>query len=349
VPCVDLPSIVGAAPARVLAVKLSSFGDIVHVTGALRAMRAALPHAHITVAIEERWRDVLRHDPSVNAFVESSSSELTASYVADVFRRLGKHERFDVAIDFQGTRRSATWVYLSRARVKIGRGVFRPGWQSAVAPDLTRHAVQVSADICRACGIPIDDLDPCLHTGPADEARLDGLLDDEGIPRKGFVLLNPFSRWTSKSWPEDATAEFIRGLRALTSCPPVLTGGEEDGARAARLLARLPPGSAASLVGRLPLGVALCLFRRARLMVSCDSGPMHAAAAFGVPVVALFGPTHPERTGPWGARHIVVQARRPPSHHAYREDAANEYMRALDSRIVFDAVSRALNSGPASS
>jgi ADP-heptose:LPS heptosyltransferase len=69
---------------------------------------------------------------------------------------------------------------------------------------------------------------------------------------------------------------------------------------------------------------------------------MHAAAAFGVPVVALFGPTHPEHTGPWGSNHCVVQAMRPIEHHAYRSDTAASYMRALSGDAVFDAVAAKL-------
>ena len=99
---------------------------------------------------------------------------------------------------------------------------------------------------------------------------------------------------------------------------------------------------AISLAGRLTLAEALCLFRRARLMISCDSGPMHAAAALGTPVVALFGPTLPERTGPWGSEHVVLQAERPPEHHAYRSDDARRYISALTVDAMMAGVQRAL-------
>jgi ADP-heptose:LPS heptosyltransferase len=97
-----------------------------------------------------------------------------------------------------------------------------------------------------------------------------------------------------------------------------------------------------SLAGCVSLGEALCLFRRARLMISCDSGPLHAAAALGTPVVALFGPTLPEHTGPWGPGHRVVQASRPTHHHAYRRDHGRQYMGALGVQAVADAVQGAL-------
>jgi ADP-heptose:LPS heptosyltransferase len=190
--------------------------------------------------------------------------------------------------------------------------------------------------------MPVDNLDPEIHTSPVEEERLDELMDAESIPRNGFILFNPFSRWFSKSWPEENVAEFIDRLKHCFDDYLILTGGLDDRPRAERLLHLVSPGAISSLVGRLPLSQALCLFRRARLMVSCDSGPMHAAAAFGVPVVALFGPTHPEHTGPWGPNHCVVRALRPAEHNAFRNDPEAKYMRALNSGAVFEAVSAKL-------
>jgi len=345
VPGVDLKQFANL-PVRILIVKLSSFGDIIHVTGALRALRRALPRAELTLAVEHCWADVVRENPHVNALIECSSRQrLSPAYFAEVYRALSKHGKFDIAIDFQGTRRSAVWVYLSSARLKLGRGRYRPGWQVSVEPDRTRHAVVISSEVCRGLGVPVDNPDPEIRTSCVEELRLDEFLDAEGIPRSGFILFNPFSRWNSKSWPEQNAADFLgllkqhSGHTLIPLVPLILSGGPDDRLRAASLMRLLPPGAINSLVGRLPLSQALCLFRRARLMVSCDSGPMHAAAAFGVPVVALFGPTHPEHTGPWGPDHCVVQALRPPQHSAYRNDPGGAYMRALDSRTVFEAVS----------
>ena len=79
-------------------------------------------------------------------------------------------------------------------------------------------------------------------------------------------------------------------------------------------------------------------------MVSCNSGPMRATAALGVPVLALFGPTHPERTGPWGAGHRAAQALQPPDHPAYRDDPEARLIRALTADMVLEAVAQLLRS-----
>ena len=324
--------------ARILAVKLSSFGDIIHSTAALRALRAALPDAEIVVAVERRWADVLRHNPHIDGIIESSTQDrVSPRYLQEIRTSLAKR-RFDAAIDFQGNRRSAAWAYLSGAKWKLGRGGFRPGWQFSMQPDPSHHAVEVCASICHGIGVPVAKPDPEIFTNPADELGLDEVLRSAAMPLSGFLLLNPFSRWTSKSWPLEHLVPFVRGLAQCCEHPLVLTGGAEDRTRAQELLAEVPRGRVSSLAGRLPLAQALCLFRRARLMVSCDSGPMHAAAAFGVPVIALFGPTFPERTGPWGEQHRVLQALRPPVHSTYRTDIEGRYMLALKSEMVLSEV-----------
>lgn len=329
----------GDRPLHVLVVKLSSLGDIIHVTGVLRAIRQRLPHARITVAVEHRWHEVICHNPNIDHWIGSSTrSRLTPSYLAEIHRNLADQAPYDIAIDFMGNRRSAAWIYLSRATLKLGRGGFRPGWLKSIQPDLSQHAVSVCAEICQEAGIPVEDASPEIHTCEADEQRVSQFLSTQGIAEKGYVVINPFSRWESKSWPLANVAAVIRNLQSRTSRTLVLSGGPEDRDREAALQEQLGRWATASVVGRLSLGEALCFLRRSRLMVSCDSGPMHAAAAFGVPTIGLFGPTHPERTGPWGIGHRVIQARRPDSHHAYQQDPDGVYMSLLDEEIIRSAI-----------
>jgi lipopolysaccharide heptosyltransferase I len=338
---------VDAARQRILAVKLSSFGDIVHVTPSLRAIRLAFPKADIRLAIERRWAGAMRSFPYVDGLVEASSrTRLTPSYLREVRRALASPPgRFDLAIDFQGTRRSALWIYASGARVKAGRGWPRPFWHAALRPDLSRHAVEVCAEVCRSVVAPVDDLAPELRTSAGDEERVARFLDAEGIPREGFVLLNPFSRWDSKGLDVGTAAELAVRTAKVVGEPVALTGGPDDAERATAVVRR-SGACAVSVAGKLTLPEALCLFRRARLMISCDSGPMHAAAALGTPVVALFGPTHAERTGPWGPEHVVVQAVRPRDHHAYRTDRSRRYVGALTIEQMVSAIESALARTP---
>jgi ADP-heptose:LPS heptosyltransferase len=318
---------------RILVVKLSSMGDIIMATPCLRALRLAFPGAQLHLAIESRWADVVRQNPNVDALIEcSSETQLSPRYLLDVHRRLSAAGPFDLALDFQGTRRSAAWVYLSRAKIQAGRGRHRPGWKATAPIDRTLHAVRASADFCQSIGVPVASLAPEIHLNPHDNLTFDG------IPPGDFVLLNPFTHWPTKDWPAPRAADLAARISRKLGMRVVLTGSSHEAARAQSVVQMDSSGSAVSLAGCLTLAQALCLFRRARLMVSCDSGPMHAAAALGTPVVALFGPTHPEHTGPWGEGHRVVQALRPTDHHAYRSSDAMQYMAALDVDTVFQAV-----------
>jgi ADP-heptose:LPS heptosyltransferase len=334
---------------RILVVKLSSLGDIVHVTPCLRALRRHFPSARIDMAVGACHADLVRQDPNLDGLIESEPRRLGWLARARATRRSLRPYRgtgYDLAIDYQGALRSALHVYLSGARVRAGRGGFRPGWQCVVRPDLRLHAVEVCAGITRALGVPITDLTPEVFLCPHADASLATLLAQAGLPGEGFLLVNPFSRWHSKEWPLDRFAELIRRLTADAKVPVAVSGAAERVADASALLELLGPGRAVSLVGRLSLAEAMCLYRRAAVMVTGDSGPMHVAAAQGTRLVALFGPTHPERTGPWGAGHCVIQKSRPARHHAYREDADRTHIGAIEVGTVYRALVAALIEPP---
>jgi len=339
-----------AALERVLVVKLSSLGDIVHVTPCLRALRRSCPRARITMVVERRFAALVENDPSLDERIAIDHAPRAVwRQLADAARalRARRAPRFDLAIDFQGLLRSAAWVYASAARIKVGRGGRRPGWDAVVAPCAGRHAVEICADVAAALGVRVDDLEPRLFVDQAADRRLAAQLAALGLPGSGFLLVNPFSRWASKTWPVERWAELVRRARREVGLPILLTGGPGEEADAARLVAAIGPPAPASFVGNLALDEALCLYRRGTLMVTGDTGPMHAAAALGTRVVALFGPTLPESTGPCGAGHVVVQAARPTHAHAYREDAYGRLIGAIDVDMVMAGIRRALGGGEA--
>ena len=330
---------------RILVVRLSSLGDIVHATPCLRALRGRFPSAEIFVAVERRFADLLRASPWVDGLIEAKTKTPSGGIATGFLEgraALSHRQPFDLAIDLQGLSRSAGWVYASGARIRAGRGRFRPRWQLASSSDLHRHAIEVCAVVLRDLGIPVDDLRPELTTSAEADRVLHRRLVGLGIEPAEYVVANPFSRWASKAWPAERWAALITWIRSETGRIVVVSGGPGEEAQARSLSERLSAGSAVFLAGCLPLAEALCLYRRAVLVVSGDTGPMHAAAALGTRVVALFGPTLPERTGPYGEEHAVLQALRPPEHHAYRRDPESRFMRALDLETVRAGVARAL-------
>jgi len=326
---------------RVLAVKLSSLGDIVHVTPCVRALRQACPSAELLMVANRTWAPLLRSDPHVDGVIaaDPARSRFLSSFIG-AYRALAAQPgpRFDLAIDFQGRRRSAAWVYASQARYRVGRGGLRPGWHKVTRPDMQRHAVQVCAEIAQHAGIAVPDLEPRLFCSEAADRAVGAKLHRATAPQRGFVLANPFGRWPSKVWPVERWAVLIRRVRNELGLPVVVSGGPGEEPQANRLLALMAPSPPPSMVGQTTLEEAICLYRRALLAVSGDSGPMHAAAAVGTPVVALFGPTWPEQTGPWGAGHRVLQVSRSAFHHAYPDDAERRHIEAIDAGTVLAQV-----------
>ncbi len=185
-----------------------------------------------------------------------------------------------------------------------------------------------------------------LTIAPDANRRVADLLHGEGLPARGFILINPFSRWETKAWPIERYAALLPRLRGEFGLPLVITGSPGEAARAARLASAMAPGTAVSLAGRLGLGDLAALLARARLVVTGDSGPMHMAAAVGTPVVALFGPTWPERAGPWGEGHRVIQRWRSARYRAYRDPASAIGMTAIAVDDVRAAIAEALNEPP---
>jgi heptosyltransferase-1 len=330
---------------RVLVVKLSSFGDVVHVTPCLRALRRECPAAELVVAVDKTWAPILRNDPHLDAVVEADPARrhFVPSLLGALRLLRGQPGgSFDIAIDFQGRARSSAWVYASRAKLQAGRGDFRPGWRTVVRPNMRRHAVEVCGEIAESVGIAVTDLEPKLFTSEKSDRALGELLRRVDAPQRDFVVANPFGTWRSKIWPLERWATTIRRICNELHLPVVITGGPHDTQEADRLLALLAPSPPPSMVGKMTIEEAICLYRRALLMVTGDTGPMHAAAAVGTPVVALFGATWPEQTGPWGNHHRVVQRSKARRHHDYPDDAERRHIEAIDVEMVLAAVANLL-------
>ena len=329
---------------RILVVRLSSLGDVVRATGCVQALRAACPGAEIVVATGQPFAAVFRHDPAVDRLLLAPPSLPPVPFLRDALRQLSPLWRdggFDLALDLQGTKPSAVWTYASRARVMAGRGGHRPGWAFSVRPDLSVADVAEATSILRRLGVGTEHALPRLvRSREADEA-VSARLRAAGLPAKGFLAVCPFSRWPAKAWSTDRYAAVLGRLGTRGVGPAVVTGSDEEAARARELVAGLPPGTAVSIAGELSLDELFALLARARLVLTGDSGPMHAAAAVGTRVVALFGPTWPERAGPEGNGHVVLQRQRLPAYHAYRLSASISAMEALGVEEVLAAVLRA--------
>lgn len=310
---------------RLLIVRLSSMGDVIHALPATALLRRAFPTASLGWMIEERWAELLcapstpRVGPrsagrplldavravNTQGWRSAPFSDETWKQVLGAWREM-RQDRYQVAVDFQGTVRTALMARWTGAAC-IG---FESPREHAASVFYTHrveaagsHVIEQNAELAAAiAGLPAETAAIEFPVDPVAEESCERRLRLHGV--RQFAILNPGAGWEGKQWPPERYGEVARGLapmglRSLINFGP----GEEPLARAAVAASSGAAEAVPSSVSEL-----IAFTRRARLFIGGDTGPMHLAAALGVPVVALFGPTTPERNGPYATRSVVLRS-----------------------------------------
>jgi heptosyltransferase-1 len=331
----------GVRLSRLLIVRLSSMGDVIHTLPAAQALRAAFPNSTIGWLIEERWAELLCapgtpprgprsaqrplvdwvHTVNLAGWRRSLFSLHTLQNVAKVWNDI-RAAHYDVAVDLQGAMRSAILARWSGARVVYGAAEPRESpaslWYTRQALTRGLHVIEQNLSIAEAVmvseTVAQEMKAPSVEfpLDPVAEARINQRLAEKNI--SDFAILNPGAGWSAKRWPAERYGQVARelaslGLRTILNYGP----GEQELAQAAQSSSG---GTAESM--HCTITELIALTRRARLFIGGDTGPLHLAAALGVPVVAIFGPTDPARNGPYGARSIVLRNPSSATTHARR-------------------------------
>ncbi len=367
----------GGAP-RLLIVRVGAMGDVLHALPAVAALRTWLPQAWIGWAIEPRWASLLRaspgatpgsaamplvdhvHEVPARQWSKRPFSSTTLQSILGLRRDL-RERRYDLAVDLQGSFRSAVIAQMSGAPTVVGANRPRE-WPARLLytdPVATTavHVIDQGVQLARAAlgNMKVTDgpadllqsLPPLPRDSTADAWVTALLVQDQAagehrnppamqtLPEQDLdtfsdqpiVLLATTAGWGAKQWPAErfgalAASLVQQGCQVLLnstpSFPDATTGAVFDSA-----IALLPPGRHKRLrivAASVPQLVAL--LRHCSLVVAGDTGPLHLAAALGVPVVALFGPTDPARNGPHTANSIVL--RDPSSTTDHRRHPATE-------------------------
>jgi lipopolysaccharide heptosyltransferase II len=299
---------------RILLVRLRLIGDVVFTTPLLRALRRHYPQAHLTYVVEPTAAAVLTGNPHLDHLLVIPRSSGLGRLRDDwrISRTLGR-QRFDLAIDLHGGPRSAWLTWASGAPMRVGYRIKGRSWMyTHVVPRaadlLPRHSVANQWDLLAPLGIgPCDPARDAVEMVPDDTAAgsIDRRLTAAGISASHRLVMlhvsagNPFRRWPAESFAA-LVVELARRDRARRF---MITSGPSDAA-AARTVAELanarlgdrPPVVAH---GEFSIGELRALAARAAVYIGNDSGPLHIAATTEAPIVALFGPTLPERSMPW--------------------------------------------------
>ena len=298
---------------RILIVKLSSFGDVLHALPTLEALRDLYPQGRLTWLVEAAYAPVLEQHPALDQVWRGPRlrpGQFFSGANPALLTGLVRHLRalpFDVVIDLQGLLKSAVCVALAQSPRKVGYDRTRE-WSyrvlsERVAPfDPEAHAVHRYLNLAHYLGAPITP--PRFRLALGAETQVYHLLP-AGATR-GLAVLHPGARWPSKLWAAAAWARLADWLSREHGLRVVFTGAVADQGLVAAILSQTQE-PVISLAGRTTLPELAAVLRRARLAVTTDTGAMHLAAALGTRTVALFGPTAPWRTGPFGEGHEVVR------------------------------------------
>lgn len=332
-----------ASMTRFLIIRLGSLGDVIHGIPTAAALRRRYPRAQIDWLVDPRYVELLNLVECLDRRIGFDPRGLTRARgrtTLGMLRRTG----YDAVIDLQGLLKSAVLARLAGGRRTIGfprahlrEPLARLFYTDTPDPGVARHVIDKNLALLDPLDVPDRSVRFPIAI-PRPEA------DSPPAPlRSGdYAIVNPGAAWPNKRWPPErfgAVAAALRselGLRSLVFWGP----GERPLAEAvvaasAGAAEASPETTIADLVG---------VARSARVMISGDTGPMHIAGAVGTPIVALFGPTYPERNGPWSPRDVVVSRVAQCGCHYERRCRRRE--RCLDDigvGEVVDAVRRCLN------
>ena len=282
---------------RILIIKPSSLGDVVHALPTVNRIRHRFPDARISWLVNDSLASLLRNCPIIDELIPFErrrfGSPLQLPNFAGFLATL-RNKRFDLVVDLQGLFRSGLMAWATRAPRRVGLSNAREGarfFYNEIVETPHAHAIDRYLLVAKYLG---------CDTGPIEFPLGIDYLVGAASPPRSLIAVNPSARWKTKLWGDDKFAELVRRLPHERM---VLTGSVAEHEQ----IEKIAQGCR-NLAGQTDLFELAELYRRCAVVITNDSGPMHVAAAVGTPVIAIFGPTDPALTGPYGNQHIVLRA-----------------------------------------
>lgn len=335
---------------KILLIRTSALGDVVMALPVLRTLRAAYPKARIDWAVEETSAPILENNPDLSHALIlrtrkwrrrlglSALIEMTAT-----IRQL-RRNNYDVTIDLQGLIKSGFMARITGAPLRIGyhrsrcREPFSAHFNNLhVQTRAGTHIVDQQLELLRPLGITEPDRRFLLCVRKEDEQAGQEFLSRIGFANGALIVINPGAAWPTKRWDPANYAALARRIVDELGCAVVVTwGGETEGSEAAAIVRKA--GRGAFLAPSTDIRQLTALLRQCRIFVGGDTGPLHIAAALGLPSVALFGPSDPVRNGPYGNCSRILHTPLPCS-GCYRRQCPDPIcMSSIRVEEVFEAV-----------
>lgn len=305
---------------KILIIKPSSLGDVIHALPFLKAVREIYAEAEISWVVNPVYEDILRYNPSIKNVMLFDRYIWKKSYIAGYknFFELTKQmqaEKFDLVVDLQGLMRSALIAFYSGAKEKAVINNTREGaslfYKKFIGKsDKDMHAVDKIMSAASDLGWNMRKLtkeDFEIFVPEDITKKVDNLL---GASSDNLIIINPFTRWESKYWPAEKYVELIKMLLAK-GYNVALTGTKSDKKEGDIILKAVLDERLMDFIGKTSLIELVALMKKAKALISADSGPVHLANALGIKTLTLFGPTSPKRTGAYleGNQVISIEAK----------------------------------------
>jgi len=296
---------------KIFVIDLLNIGDVLFTTPALRSLRKAYPNADITMLVNQRFIDVVKHNPNLDCVIgiDKNGYHRSPRHFLELVSEI-RQLHCDMAINLHGDARSSLITLLSGAEQKCGlvsRG-FEKLYHRPVMQRVDIHRVDSYLEILSALGIePHEDRRMEMHTDEASGYGAARMWTDAGLDGCGQVIgLNPGASVLIKQWPGVRWTELIQQLHDV-GYRTAMFGGPRDVDTVRQIISSVgnPP---VVFTGRLDLLELAALTGKCAVFVSTDTGPMHIAVTQQTPVVALFGPTNPLEFGPYMTSNIVCRA-----------------------------------------
>jgi heptosyltransferase-1 len=366
---------------RILLIKPSALGDVVHTLPVLVKLRARYPRAQIDWLITPENAEVVRYHPALSnvvLFARRDFSKRGRRWRAflsffDLLKQI-RSAKYELIIDMHGQVRSAFFALISGARVRIGfdrpvkrgltvsaehalKNIPNHGWRGAregswiaythriPIPTLDVHAIDRYLWVAPLLGLDDNPPDLTIHLSPQATSKVNRLLMEQGVPvSKPLVVLVPGTIWETKHWTIEGFAGVARQF--LQDGFAVALAGTMRDQQRCRQIAAAAPGTC-DLSGKTTPADLAALIRRAEVAVTNDSGSMHVAASLGKPMVSVFGPTNPVHIGPYERPESVVRVDLPCSPCNYRRLSQCPFdhacMKQVTSAMVVERVRKILS------
>jgi len=345
------------AAQKILVMRYRFIGDTVLTVPFLRNLREACPAAQIDLMLEPFSGQVIEGCPYVDRVIPFEFKTIhTYSAAAERgklagylhYLRLIRNERYDAAFVLKRSLSSALLVRLAGVPRRIGFATEGRGMllTDRVAYRQDQHEVLNFLDCLRVLDVPIGSTALELWPTPENDKKVSALMAQAGWKDDDLkVIIHAAASLPAKQWPLDRFAALMTVLRDRHRARFVYTGSADD-AELYRNIEKLGPFGGLDLCGVTNVRENLSVYKKADLFFGVDSGPMHMAAAVGLPVVALFGPTDERKWGPWGEGHTVITKRLSCYPCKPHKCADNECMKKISVEDAIDAVEKHLSAAP---